>query len=283
MSWKDALPAPIARSELIGTGSSEAGITVSRHWLADGSSVVSKVASGPTEELPIEAEMLRYLSERTQLRVPEVHFSDASAIVIEWLPSGARLSGTAEHEAADALAALHGISADRYGFDWPTVIAGIPQDNCWQDDWYTFYAEQRLVPLARQCVTTGRARSDILKLTDKLAGRLPNLLDTPKPPGLVHGDLWSGNIIVSPDGFSGLIDPAIYFGDPEMDLAFGTLFGALGDGFFARYREHRPLSDDFFEVRRDIYNLWPLLVHVRLFGGHYEGQAMQVLERFAGA
>ena len=114
---------------------------------------------------------------------------------------------------------------------------------------------------------------------ERFGEKLEGLITEPARPSLLHGDLWGGNILVSGDKISGFIDPAISYGHPEMDLAFSTLFSTFGDAFFSAYDEIRPLQPGFFEVRRDIYNLWPLLVHVVLFGGSYAGQIDQVLRR----
>ena len=95
----------------------------------------------------------------------------------------------------------------------------------------------------------------------------------------IHGDLWGGNVLVDGKGRCGFIDPAIYYADPEIDLAYSTLFGTFGERFFARYSEHRPLAPDFGE-RRDLYNLYPLLFHVRLFGGSYVQSVRSTLRRY---
>jgi fructosamine-3-kinase len=118
---------------------------------------------------------------------------------------------------------------------------------------------------------------------ERVAARLPDLVGEPAPPGLVHGDAWTGNVLVRDGRVAAFIDPAIYFADPEIELAFGTLFGTFGEAFFRRYGEIRPLRPGFFEVRRDVYNLYPLLVHVRLFGGGYVGQVAGIVRRVAGA
>ena len=96
---------------------------------------------------------------------------------------------------------------------------------------------------------------------------------------MIHGDLWGGNVLCGSNGLSGFIDPAIYYADPEIELAFMTLFGTVGDRFFRRYGEYHAIRPGFFEIRRDLYNLYPLLVHVRLFGGGYLGQVQSILRR----
>jgi len=102
----------------------------------------------------------------------------------------------------------------------------------------------------------------------------------PVRPSLIHGDMWGGNVLAANGMITGFIDPALYFADPEIELAFTTLFSTFGDTFFSRYNEHRPLAPGFFEERRDLYNLYPLLVHVRLFGGSYVDSVDGILRKF---
>ena len=115
---------------------------------------------------------------------------------------------------------------------------------------------------------------------ERLCGRLERYINEPPAVSLIHGDLWDGNVLVRDGRIAGFIDPALYYADPEIELAFSTLFNNFGEAFFARYREHRPLAPGFFEVRRDLYNLYPLLVHSVLFGAHYTGAVKSILARY---
>jgi fructosamine-3-kinase len=119
----------------------------------------------------------------------------------------------------------------------------------------------------------------MLARVEALAARLDDYLEEPAHPSLLHGDLWTGNVLAHEDRVSGLIDPAIYWGHPEIELAFSTLFGTFNEIFFNRYHELRPIRPGFFEERRDLYNLYPLLVHVRLFGAGYLGGVERILRR----
>ncbi|WOI53729.1 fructosamine kinase family protein [Parvularcula sp. LCG005] len=272
------LGSEIVASQFLGQGTSGAGTVLTRHDLADGRSVVTK--EDGTGGLEPEAHMLRYLADKSSLPVPHLWYADDHVIVMDYLPGGEGVSGNSDVEVADAIAALHSIGTDNYGFDRDTLIGPLQQPNEWTSDWWTFFGEQRLSYMANLCVEAGRADIRLVARVEELAARLPELLDAPRPPGLVHGDLWGGNILCSDGRLSGFIDPAICFADPEMDLAYGTLFGTLGPQFFERYADHHPLSADFWAARRDIYNLWPLLVHVRLFGGHYLGEVTAILRRY---
>jgi fructosamine-3-kinase len=120
----------------------------------------------------------------------------------------------------------------------------------------------------------------VLGRVETLAGRLDRWISDDARPSLIHGDMWSGNVLTKNGRIAGFVDPAIYYADAEIELAFATLFTTFGDAFFARYSELRPLRSGFFEERRDLYNLYPLLVHVRLFGGGYVGSVERTLARY---
>ena len=115
---------------------------------------------------------------------------------------------------------------------------------------------------------------------ERFAETLDDLLIEPEEPSLIHGDMWGGNVLSRAGKIAAFVDPAIYYAHSEIELAFITLFGTFGQSFFDVYKELRPIETDFFEVRRDIYNLYPLLVHVRLFGSGYINQVDSILRRF---
>ena len=101
------------------------------------------------------------------------------------------------------------------------------------------------------------------------ADRLDSFLEEPPHPSLLHGDVWTTNMLARDGRITAFLDPAVYYGHPEIELAFSTLFGTFGDVFFERYTALRPIPSGFFELRRDIYNMYPLLVHTRMFGSSY--------------
>src|SRR3712207_2405135 len=113
-----------------------------------------------------------------------------------------------------------------------------------------------------------------------MAERLDGHLEEPERPSLIHGDVWSANVLAKGDTITAFLDPAIYHADPEIELSFISLFNSFGEPFLERYREIRGIRDGFFETRRDIYNLYPLLVHVYFFGGGYLDSVRSTLSRF---
>jgi fructosamine-3-kinase len=243
-----------------------------------GAVAVAKVAE---HGLDTEAFMLRYLKENSALPVPRVLYSNAHVIIMEYMPASGVVDHGAQRNAAEVLAALHSVTQDTYGFERETVISGIKQVNTPTKDWVGFFAQNRLLPVAKGAVDEKKVDPKFVKQVEKLITRLPNILQPCQPPGLIHGDVWSGNILCVPGKISAFLDPAIYYADPEIELAYIRLFNTFNDSFFARYAEIRPIRKGFFEERADIYALYPLLVHTRMFGASYGRKAQKILDRFS--
>jgi fructosamine-3-kinase len=236
----------------------------------DGRALVAKLGGGAGSGLALEGAMLRHLEDR-DVPVPSVLHADDHLLLMTRVPSGDSLGGRVEDHAAHVVAALHDHTGPAFGFEYDTVIGGLHQPNPQTARWVDFFRDHRLLFMAGEAESAGRLPARLRGRIETLAGRLEAFIDEPARPSLLHGDLWGGNVLADGGRVSALIDPALYWGHPEIELAFTTLFGTFGEAFFARYRELRPLAPGFFEQRRDLYNLYPLLVHVRLFGGSYVG------------
>jgi len=248
--------------------------------LADGRQLVAKTA-GPDGTLDIEGYMLDYLARTNAVPVPDVIHASPGLLVISWIETAGPLTASAQEHAADLLAALHGITADAYGHEQATLIGPLQQPNPWTDSWIAFFRDRRLLYMGRKALDKGTLQPETYaRLEAFCTHRLETYIEEPERPSLIHGDMWGGNVLCRNGRIAAFIDPAIYHADPEIELAFSTLFGTYGDPFFRRYNEHRPLRPGFFEARRDIYNLYPLLVHTTLFGGHYAAQVDGILRRF---
>lgn len=245
--------------------------------LDDGREVVVKSGDG----LALEAWMLRWLAENSRAPVPAVLHAREDLLVLERLQGDSNgLSAKAEAALGAIVADLHAIRGDAFGFERDTVIGGLPQPNPRTARWRDFFRDHRLLYMAGEAGKAGRLPARTQSRIDVLAARLDRWIDDDAVPSLIHGDLWGGNILSDRDRITGLIDPAIHFADPEIELAFMTLFGSVGERFFRSYGERHPPRPGFFEARRDLYNLYPLLVHVRLFGGSYVAQVERTLDRF---
>lgn len=248
--------------------------------LSDNRTVVVKVDHTGEQQLALEGFMLRYLADESHLPVPEVLFSKDGLLLLELLPGRSTFSPAAQRCAAELLADLHDISAPKFGFERDTLIGGLHQPNPWTGSWLEFFRDNRLVYMGNMALEAGRLPGEIFRRLMGFCENLGDWLEEPEHPSLIHGDAWAGNILAKDDEITGFLDPAIYFADPEIELAFTSLFGTFGDPFFQRYHEIKTIKPGFMDTRRHIYNLYPLLVHVRLFGGSYVSSVDQTLHRF---
>ena len=242
----------------------------------------------------VEAEGLEALAASGVVRTPAVlaHSRDGDRnawILLEWIEEAAPDEGS-WHRLGRELAALHRNSEGNGRCGWHTdnVIGSLPQPNRWTRDWGDFWAGLRIRPLARELAGQGVLSTGQLATIERAADRAGRLL-TPAAeadgPSLLHGDLWSGNTLFarSRDGRrSGgadpvLIDPAVYVGHREVDLAMTRLFGGFPRAFYRGYDEAWPLGPGH-ERRRPAYERYPLLVHARLFGGGYVAASVKTAE-----
>jgi fructosamine-3-kinase len=201
-----------------------------------------------------------------------------SFLVLEYLPPGGRVADF-EQRLGRGLAELHRASSERgFGFEVDGYCGATPQPNGWLDDWIAFYGQRRLghqLDLAR---ARGYPQPDYER-GQRLIARLPELLGDPEPPALIHGDLWSGNLHVAPDGRPSLIDPAAYYGHREAEIGMMELFGGFGPRVYAAYEEAYPLQPGWRE-RVDLYSLYHVLNHYNLFGGGYGSPAARIVRRY---
>lgn len=253
---------------------------VYRVQLADGTPLVVKFDDGPEPQLDIEGRMLRYLAQQTRLPVPGVLLSEPHLLIMEWVPGQSRFSPQAEMDAAGHLAALHEVTAPTFGFPFMTLIGAFTQPNVPTQSWLDFFREQRIFHLMREGVRLKRLPQSFVPRLEKLCGRLDSWLAEPERPSLIHGDVWTTNVLAENGRITAFLDPAIYFGIDEMELAYIALFNSFGAPFFRRYEEIRPLPPGFYEERQYLYTLYPLLSHVCHFGGGYVGMVDSVLQRF---
>ncbi|MGE0152677.1 MAG: fructosamine kinase family protein [Reyranellaceae bacterium] len=253
------------------------GATVWRCALADGTTLAVKSAP---RLLTSEGRMLRDLAGKSAVPFPAVHFGDDTLLVSDWIENDAsRLDARGQEELADALAGLHAHTAQDYGYACDVMIGGMPQINERQPDWRTLFLHKRLLSAAFLAHRAGNLPAETLRQVERFVAARGDLIPEPRRPALLHGDLWQGNVLTSKGRPAGFIDPAIYYGHPEMDLAFSEMFGGFGPRFIARYAEIAGLDKAYAE-RRDIWNLWPLLVHAYLFGGSYAGSVARGLARY---
>ena len=237
--------------------------------MPDGERLVVKVDRRDEPQLAKEGLMLRYLYAKSELPVPEVLHCEDVLLIMTFLPGESRFNDASEKHIAELLAELHGIHAPAYGFEADTLIGLLPQPNPWTEDWPAFFAEHRLICLGEIGVQMGRMDRALLRRVEALCDRIHDFIDSPVKPSLVHGDIWGSNLLAVNGRITGVLDPAIYYAHPEVELAYINLFHSFGEPFWQRYHELRPIEPGFFEQRTHVYQIFPLLSHVCHFGGHY--------------
>lgn len=247
--------------------------TVRRLALDDGRTVVAKTGETP---LSVEARMLRYLDARG-LSVPGVLYADDDLLVLTHVEGESEITPAVERDAAEHLAALHDATAEGFGFPFDTLTGTVRQPNPWTDRWSEFYAEQRLEHVRQRCLDAGALDADLDRRLTAAIDRLDELLVEPAAPALIHGDVWETNLLTDGERVVAFLDPACYYAHPEIELAYVDWTDTFGDPFFERYRTLRGIEDGFFGTRRYAYRLYPLLVHLLLFGSPYDVELRETL------
>lgn len=251
--------------------------------LADRRRLFVKTNQDPPEGMfEAEARGLAWLAEPGVIAVPKVlgvGTSEPSYLALELVESGPRRPSFDE-ELGRSLAALHRASPGAFGLDHDNFIGSLPQSNRSTDTWVEFFRERRLGTQLERAVGLGRAPGSMRQGFERLFARLGELVGPPEPAARLHGDLWGGNLHVTAGGAPCLIDPAAYGGHREIDLAMMRLFGGFSERVFAAYEEAYPLAPGHAE-RVALYQLYPLLVHLNLFGGGYGASVEQILARYA--
>ncbi|HEX2882759.1 MAG TPA: fructosamine kinase family protein [Polyangiaceae bacterium] len=273
-----ALGSPVSKASPVSGGDINDAYRVK---LADGREVFVKTHDAAPQGLfQAEARGLQWLADARAIALPKVlAVSNDDAVpflVLELLEPGPRPRDFDERLGRE-LATLHRVGAADFGLDHDNFIGSLPQPNTVEHDWPSFYRQQRLVPQVRRAARhLGNA---LQQKFEQLYARLPDFVGAAEPPARLHGDLWGGNLHATASGAPCLIDPAVYGGHREIDLAMMQLFGGFAERVFDAYDEAFPLQPDWRE-RVPLYQLYPLLVHVNLFGGGYVGSVQRALSRY---
>ena len=167
----------------------------------------------------------------------------------------------------------------KYGFSEDNYIGAGPQKNDPPESWIEFYRECRLLPQIRRAERY--LDPPVRRKAERILDHLDSYLREPEFPSLLHGDLWSGNMMCGSGSSAWIIDPAVYVGDFEADLAMTQLFGSLPGRFYAAYSEINPIDREGYPERRKLYDLYHLLNHLNLFGAGYLGSVVEIIKRFA--
>lgn len=226
-----------------------------------------------------EVEGLRRIRKTNTIAVPGVvshgRAGDEIFLILNWIEKQQHNSGL--YQMGKQLAQMHKHGAEQFGLDHDNYMGALPQKNRWHHTWHEFFISERLEPQFQlgydKHLIDKNIKNKFYALLTKLQALFPSEL-----PSLVHGDLWSGNFIQAVNGCV-LIDPAVFYGNREVDIAMSTLFGGFAADFYTGYQDEFPLQEGW-EERLDIWNLYPLLVHLNMFGREYLPAIVQILNRF---
>jgi len=228
-----------------------------------------------------EADGLKALYTNSILKIPAVikHgiVNNKQYLLLEWIDSGTIVLGFWEGFGA-GLAHLHLKKQEFFGWDTNNYIGSLVQNNSIFSSWHLFYSECRILPLVKQLFDKG-----IFSRSDRIAAeevcKESEFLFPKEPPALLHGDLWSGNFKITEKGEAAIFDPAVYYGHREMDIGMTLLFGGFDQRFYEAYHEIYPLEKNW-KQRVPLTQLYPLLVHAILFGGHYVESARKIMKNY---
>ena len=228
-----------------------------------------------------EALGLKLLGESAAIEVPEVitydDIGDDSFLVLKFIESGNKPADFWD-EFAKNLAALHKNTNKKFGLDHDNYIGSLKQFNDWENTWSDFFREQRLEVQVKMARDSSLLDRSIVSAFERFYKRIDEIFPN-EQPSLVHGDLWGVNFMVGNKGEPIIIDPAVYYGHREMDLAMSQLFGGFSSEFYTSYNKYFPLEKGW-QKRMDYCNLYPLLVHVNLFGGGYANSVKSIIGKF---
>ncbi len=230
-----------------------------------------------------EKKSLNFLADKAGVNVPQLYltgvFEGFSFLMMTFIPQDKKnITPNYWKYLSKQVIQLHKETNHQFGLDFTTFIGPYSQDNSWKVDWSTFYVENRLEPQIKKAFDGALLERNHLRKMESFFEELPNIFPVEKA-SLLHGDLWSGNVLKSSDYRSFFIDPAIYYGHREMDLAMMKLFGGFDDHFFDHYSQNYPLEKGW-ENRIEFGQLYPLLVHLNLFGRSYLSSIDRIISNF---
>ncbi|MBF0266663.1 MAG: fructosamine kinase family protein [Gammaproteobacteria bacterium] len=202
--------------------------------------------------------------------------NSSSYLVMTYLPLTSRGD---QYQLGQAIAQMHKVKANKFGWEIDNTIGATPQYNHQMDNWLEFWITQRYQPQLSLLKEKGRLSNSLNSKMQKLINNLEQYFINHQPsPSLLHGDLWGGNFSFDQNGQPAIYDPALYFGDRETDIAMTELFGGFNQDFYRGYQETYPLADSY-KIRKPVYNLYHILNHANLFGSSYAMQAEQMAEK----
>lgn len=225
---------------------------------------------------------LEFLAKANCILTPSIFLCETiekyQLLLLEWIEPGVRNEGFWK-KFGEQLARLHHSSHDHFGFIENNYMGSLPQNNSFTENWEEFFVNYRLRPQIQLAIAKAHLGKDLVDRFENLFKKIGSFFNREKP-ALLHGDLWSGNFLCNSHSMPVLIDPAVYFGHRSMDLAMTTLFGGFDEVFYDSYHHHFPLPANYRE-QWEICNLYPLLIHLNLFGKSYLADITNTLKKLA--
>ncbi|KJD33318.1 fructosamine kinase [Tamlana nanhaiensis] len=229
----------------------------------------------------VEKHGLETIKHSNTIATPKViyvgNFEENAYLILEFIETK-QPNDTDFNRLGEQLAKLHSTTANTFGLETNNFIGSLPQQNHFHDNWTDFYINERLLPQLHMAKAQGLLQAYEIPSTNVFETVLTPWFENIKP-ALLHGDLWSGNFLISKDGTPFLIDPAVYYGHNEVDIALSKLFGGFNTTFYSAYQKHLPF-DAFTNARIEIYQLYYLLVHLNLFGRSYYTSVKHILTKY---
>lgn len=238
----------------------------------------------PADMFIKEAHGLQELQKANAIKVPDVILCDEGFILLEFISIGTKQKNFFK-EFGRKFALLHKFTADEFGFYEDNYIGSTPQmninDENTKKNWTSFYFNKRLLYQFKLAEQNGYADSSLRDAFIKIGNKIESILGgSEEKPSLLHGDLWSGNYMADENGEACLIDPAVYYGNREADLAMTKLFGGFSQLFYDSYNESFPLQEGW-KYRENIYMLYHVLNHLNIFGSGYYGHALSLMKFYS--
>ncbi len=248
--------------------------------LDSSNSLFLKINSSLDDMFIKEANGLKELRKANEVRVPEVKLVEKEFILLEMIKSNSKNNSFWE-DFGKSFAKMHRFSNDNFGFYEDNYIGSNPQKNTKNNfNWTDFYFNNRILFQYKLAEKNGYASDELNSGINFIESTISKILSgSEEPPSLLHGDLWSGNFMVDDNGNACIIDPAVYYGHREADLAMTKIFGGFNPQFYISYNEEWQLKVGY-EYRENIYKLYHVLNHLNLFGMGYYPQAISLIKSY---
>ena len=245
-----------------------------------GRTVFGKILDTPTDAFHKEANGLQAIKRTNTIKSPHVIGVGEKYLLLEFIDRSHSVSDDSHYKFGTELGKMHKVHSPLFGLDEDNYIGHTIQKNMPRHiSWCDFYWNNRLSYQLYLAEKSDVATKELSQLMAQLENRISDIIENNEPPSLIHGDLWSGNYLFDKKQNAVLIDPALYYGHREIEIAMTTLFGGFSSDFYQGYNDEYPLQAGH-ERREGIYQLYHLLNHLNLFGRGYLAQCIGTIKEY---